>query len=134
MKEFNQRSVPAAITQLRAEIEALRKDGGGKRPGVPDGLKRRIAEALPISGLSTADFASAVSLSVSAVWSWHRRFGGRAKPKSRSQTVQKGGFKKMTVIEEPAAGAGGFTVEGPNGIRMTGLAASDVALLWRALC
>ena len=134
MKELNQRSVPAAIPQLRAEIEALPKDGGGKRRDIPDELKRRIAGALASSGMPISDFAAEVAVSVSAVWSWRKRYAGQAKPKPRKQAVGKGEFKKMTVVEDASATRGSFTIEGPSGIRMTGLGADDVARLWRALC
>jgi hypothetical protein len=134
MKEINQRSAPAAITQLRAEIEALPMNRGGKRRGIPEELKRRIAEALVPSGLRTADFAAAVSLSVSSVWSWHKRFSGRPKPRQQRGHGDSRGFQKMIVTEDSATAVGGFTIEGPSGIRMTGLGAEDVARLWRALC
>lgn len=136
MKETSQRPMGAAITQLRAEIEALPKDNGGKRQGIPVELKRRIADALSGSDMPIAEFSTAVAVSLSAVTNWRKRFGARKDGKALNKKVErrKAGFKRMTVVEDVAANHGSFAIEGPNGLRMTGLGADDVARLWRALC
>ncbi len=136
MKETNQRPMGAAITQLRAEIEALPKDCGGKRQGIPEELKRRIAGALAASDMPIAEFSTAVAVGLSAVTNWRKRFGACKGGKELKKRVErrKAGFKKMTVVEEATANHGRFAIEGPNGLKMTGLGADDVARLWRALC
>lgn len=135
MKESNQRQVPAAITQLRAEIEALPKDSGGKRKGIPPELKQRVASALAESGMSLPDFSDAVSVSPSALFCWRKQWTKPVKTPSAPRPGKTGGgFQKITVMEEASSGRDGFTIEGPSGIRMTGLGAEDVARLWRALC
>ena len=135
MKELNQRQVEAAITQLRDEIQALPQDSGGKRKGVTRELQQRVTKVLVDSGMPLLKFAAAVSISPSAAFSWRRRWSGLEKRGSQRQTPPRSvGFKKMTVTEDASARPTGFTIEGPSGIRMTGLGADDVARLWRALC
>jgi hypothetical protein len=135
MKELNQRQVKAAITQLRGEIEALPQDSGGKRKGVTSDLQRRVTKVLVESGMPLPQFAAAVSISPSAAYSWRKSWAGFDKQESkRKASPRSAGFKKMTVTEDVSAPQAGFTIEGPSGIRMTGLAADDVARLWKALC
>lgn len=133
MNSIKQRPVSAAISQLRAEIEALPKDSGGKRQGIPKELKRRVVAALTESQLPVREFAAAVSVSVSAVSNWSKRLGQRRRKTSKGGTVAPAGFKKVSVVAQPEA-TGRFTIEGPSGMRVSGLAAADVARLWRALC
>ena len=136
MNESNQRQMGAAITQLRAEIEALPKDKGGKRQGIPETLKRRITAVFAKSGMSVGEFAPGVAVSLSALDCWRKRFGARegGKVLNKKTKRRKSGFKKMTVVEEVTTHHGRFSIEGPNGLKMTGLGADDVARLWRALC
>lgn len=135
MSSMNQqRDGAAAIPQLRAEIDLLPKDRAGKRRGIPEDLRRRIIASLAVSELPLGEFARALSLSSPTISNWRRRLPKRSrvprKPKARSP----GGFKKMTVVSEPEAPVARFTIEGPNGIRVTGLGSDDVARLWRELC
>jgi len=135
MKVIQTREVPAAITQLRAEIEALPINGNGRRRGIPDDLKRRAIEALIASQMRTSTFAKAVSVSIAAISKWKRQF--RPEKKAGREIVKASravsGFKKISVMEETDISER-FTIEGPGGIRITGLNASGVALLWRSLC
>ncbi len=129
------REVTAAIEQLRAEIEQLPQDKGGKRKGVSDDLKRRAAAVLSSSGMRLDDFARAISVSGSAMNSWRSQFRSNLNliPNSKKQLIDPG-FKKVSLTPDPKLTSRGITIEGPNGIRITGLSASEVALLWRSLC
>ncbi|MGK5084688.1 hypothetical protein WDW37_15445 [Bdellovibrionota bacterium FG-1] len=64
MNAVNHRQVPAAITQLRAEIAALPQGRGGKRHGIPDELKRRVVQELSRSGMRTSEFSLLIRLSL----------------------------------------------------------------------
>ena len=130
----NQRLVPAAITQLRAEIEALPKDSGGKRQGISEELKRRVVSALASSKMPMSEFASAVSVSISAVNSWSKRLEGQNDGVRLKGPKGISGFRKMALVAEPEGPAGRFTIEGPNGMKVSDLSADDLARLWRALC
>ena len=132
MNSINQSPVVAAIPQLRAEIESFPKDSGGKRKGIPEELKRRIVDTLLESQMPAGEFAAAVSMSGSAICSWSKRLGQRRRKTSKG-TSAAAGFKKMSVVAESDA-QGRFTIEGPNGMRVSGLAAEDIARVWRALC
>jgi hypothetical protein len=135
MKVLNQREVEAAITQLRGEIQALPQDSGGKRKGVTPDLQRRVTTAFVESDMPLLEFAAAVSISPSSAYSWRKRWAGLEKRGSKHKaSAGIPGFKKMTVTEDVSAPRAGFTIEGPNGMRMTGLGADDVARLWKALC
>ena len=70
MNSIQQRQVPATITHLRAEIEALPRDSGGKRQGISEELKKRIVGALRTSQMPMKEFSSAVAVSISAVTTW----------------------------------------------------------------
>jgi len=137
MNAVNHRQVPAAITQLRAEIEALPQRRDGKRHGISDELKRRVAQELGRSGMRTGEFSSAVSVSVSALCKWQKQFG-IARPvrggRRKKEAMKSPGFKKMQVTEDKTEGSGRFTLEGPMGLRVSGLGMEEVARLWRALC
>jgi hypothetical protein len=123
------REVPAAITQLRAEIEKLPKDSGGKRKGVTDDLKRRAA-ALATGGIMPLpDLAKEISVSVSALTVWRNRFGSKASG-SRGAT----GFRRVSVTPVPVPQTRGITIEGPGGMKISGLSPEEVAQLWRSLC
>jgi hypothetical protein len=134
--------VPAAITQLRAEIEALPVSQRGARKGVSEALRRRVATLWKQSGMTTSEFAQATALSESSVWRWTR---GRQKiskslPKAaRAEPVHgaagKGeSFKKVRVLEDPPQKLRGLTLEGPGGMRISGLGVEEVARLWKVLC
>lgn len=133
---------PAAIPQLRAEIEALPRDNGGKRQGIPRELKVRILDAWQQSGRLCKDFAPEVSVSVSALTAWRLKL---RRPKSAAAVVRGAkkprlvkaeaqGFKRLAVLPEARPVASGFTIEGPNGLRISAVSAEELAKLWRALC
>ena len=134
MNAISQQEAAAAIPQLRAEIERLPKDSGGKRKGISEELKRRIAGIFAASGMPVSEFSEAVSVSISALSSWTRRLAGKHHRLGKPKAGGVAGFKKMSIMAEPDTHSGRFTIEGPNGIRVTGLGADDVARLWRALC
>jgi len=144
MKDLNQRPVPAAITQLRAEIEALPRRPGGGRQSVPEALRRRVAVLFKQSGMTVPEFASATTLGKSSIWRWSHRPQKAGKPLPRSEIKSRlkrspttgGAFKKVRVLEEssPAASSIGLRLEGPGGMRISGLGVEDVARLWKALC
>jgi DNA-binding transcriptional regulator YiaG len=125
--------VPAALSQLRAEIEALPKGKSGKRCGISEDLKQRITAARAASQLPVREFSAAVAVSVSSVSNWSKRVGRRKRSKPECEAGSNG-FKRMSVVAEAPAPAGRFTIEGPHGMRVTGLGSDDVARLWRALC
>lgn len=126
------REVSAAVSRLRAEIEQL-PFKGGRRKGVSEELKRRSALALAESGMRLKDFAAAINVSSSAMNSWRTQFGSDPARTSVKNTTAPG-FKKVSITSEPVKAAQGITIEGPNGLKITGLSADDVARLWRALC
>ncbi len=137
MRSDNKRRlVPAVITQLRAEIEALPQDGGGKRKGIRADLKRRVVEAWTDSGRRGCDFAREVAISQSALVSWRRKLVGDkvSRESTRPDAKAVTGFKRMGVVGDSDPVPGQLTIEGPNGLRVTGLATADLAQLWRALC
>jgi len=137
MNAVNHRQVPAAITQLRAEIEALPKGRDGKRHAIPQELKRRVAQELSRSGMRTGEFSSMVSVSLSALCKWQALFGVPRRRKStphKKSLLKKAVFKRMQVTEDHAEESGRFTLEGPMGFRVSGLGMEEVARLWRALC
>ncbi len=142
MKDLNQRSVPAAISQLRAEIEALPVNQTGARKSVSEELRRRVATLWKQSGMTTSEFAAATALSESSVWRWTR---GREKlrktlPKVVRKSAVQGAagkgesFKRIRVLEEQPQNPRGLTLEGPGGMRISGLGVEEVARLWKALC
>jgi len=131
MKVNQPREVSAAITRLRAEIEQL-PFRGGRRKGVCEDLKRRSAMALAESGMALKDFAAAISVSVSAMNSWRNQFGNDPAGASMKNKSRQG-FKKVAITSESQE-TGGIRIEGPNGLKITGLSADEVARLWRALC
>jgi hypothetical protein len=132
MSDLHSRPVPAAISLLRAEIEALPKDSGNKRKNIPPGLKLRVAELWLGSRMTLPDFARAISISQSSVYRWRDQWRKSKKSAGKSKSVA--GFQMVSVVADHSPGRGGFTIEGPRGIRLTGLAVEDVAELWRALC
>lgn len=127
------REVTAAITQLRAEIEQLPQDNGGKRKGIPDDLKRRAAAVLLGSAMRLDDFARAISVSESAMSCWRRQFGIDVRANQKKE-IRGLGFKKVTVDPKPEPTTRNITIEGPHGMRITGLNAGELAQLWRLLC
>lgn len=142
MKDQNQRSVPAAIAQLRAEIEALPRSPGGGRQSVSEALRRRVAVLFKQSGMTVPEFASATTLGKSSIWRWSHRPQKAGKPLPRSEIKSPlkrspatgGAFKKVRVLEESSPTADRLTLEGPGGMRISGLGVEDVARLWKALC
>ena len=136
MNSIQQRQVPATITHLRAEIEALPRDSGGKRQGISEELKKRIVGALRTSQMPMKEFSSAVAVSISAVTTWKQRLDSQKAIGRRKASDLGSGFKKMSVVTDPESllPSAGWTIEGPNGLRVTGLSAEDLARLWRALC
>ena len=135
MNTNKHREVPAAITQLRAELESLSKGGEAKRRTIPEALKRRVVDAFIGSGLKPGAVASALSINDSVLNRWRKQFGGQRKPAKHNQTKRlAGGFKKVAVVTAPEMQTGRFTIEGPNGLKITGLGVDDVARLWKTLC
>lgn len=126
------REVSAAISRLRAEIEQL-PFKGGRRKGVSEELKRRSAMSFAESGMRLKEFAAAISVSSSAMNSWRNQFGSDSARTSVKNTTDSG-FKKVSITSDPVTAAPGITIEGPNGLKITGLSADEVARLWRALC
>jgi hypothetical protein len=121
---------PDNIKRLRAEVEALPLDGGGKRRGISDDLKKRVITALEHSGMELKAFSAAVGLSVSALRSWRDGPSWQRAP---------GRFKRMKIgLEVGASGestsSGCFEVNGPQGLRIQRMAMSDLVQLWRSLC
>jgi transposase-like protein len=131
MNTIQTREVGAAIAQLRAEIERIPQDKGGKRQGIPTSVKRRAAAIYPRSGLHSDALAAALAVSSSALYSWRKRYGADSRQEMRAR-----GFKKVSVEAAPlqATSGPGLTIEGPGGMRITGLDAAGVARIWRALC
>jgi transposase-like protein len=132
MNASNHREVPAAMAQLRAEIEQHPKNQSGKRRGVPDELKRRAVVLFGRSGMKAGAFAAAISTSDSAFYRWTQQLGRSPKDSAPKSTPR--GFKKVSLCAEPAVQPlPGITLEGPGGMRITGLSAEELARLWRAL-
>ena len=129
------REVPAAITQLRAELESLSRGGEAKRRTIPEALKRRVVDAFIGSEMKLGSVASALSINDSVLNRWRRQFGRKKiSTKHRQAKKMTGGFKKLAVVSESEAQTGRFTIEGPNGLKITGLGVDDVARLWKTLC
>ena len=135
MKDLNQRPVPAAITQLRAEIKQLPRGKGGGVGAIPKELKRRIAKVWEQSEMSASDLAVALAVGKSSVWRWCQRSPkkGRVGATKKSAVAQPI-FKKVRVLQDAAPSQGHLTLEGPGGTRLSGLSLDDVAKLWKALC
>ncbi len=137
MKALNPSTLTATVTELRGEIEALPRNSAGKRRGITHAQRKRAVEAFSLSGQSMTDFARLLAVNPATLFHWIKEEGGAKKTATAAKPAPRpapAGFKKMTVIEETPPRSSSFTVEGPNGIRMTGLQADDVARLWRALC
>ena len=135
MKESNRQSVPAAVLQLRAEFEGLPRSGTGKRRQIPQALKERTASLFAESGMSTAAFLAALRLSPSALSKWRAQFGEKSATKRRrGDPVKRVGFRNLEIMPNNVQPSRYFTIEGPGGIKITGLTAEELAKLWRTLC
>ena len=135
MKDLNQSPVPAAIARLRADLAQVPISKGGRRPRIPEKLKRRVAATWQHSQMSIPDFAAAVSVGQTSIWRWSKLLP-RSKKKGVVKKARKAqpSFKRVHVVDDPIQTRRGFTIEGPGGIRVSGLGMDEVARLWKHLC
>jgi transposase-like protein len=136
MKDARFGKMEAAISQLRNEIEALPMNQAGKRRGISDDLRRKIVQALRESGATVPEFAAAVSVSAATLHAWRKNLTAPLSPASkRTRADRSAGFKQISVKgPDPVILAPTYTLEGPGGIRVTGLTAENLAQLWKSLC
>lgn len=125
-------NIEIVVNELRRRIMALRVGVNGKRLGIDDELKSSMVTACVQSQLSTKEFTKRVGVSESAFRKW------RTQLDTSSLKVKKNLKRRFQSVEitpeSPPRIASRFVVEGPCGIRVTGLNASEVVVLWRALC
>ncbi len=122
----------SVILELREQIQALPLSKSGKRMGISRDLRKLIVSTCSSSGLSSGKFCSQVGISYSCFAKWKSELNRKSYEPS-----EKAGFKKIKIDSSPIVHVGekpGFVIEGPHGLRLSGLSISDVCLLWRSLC
>jgi hypothetical protein len=78
------------------------------------------------------DFAQLVQLSESCIRNWYALYGNpipREKPAKGFQEIQVD-LSRNSCLEID----GGVTIEGPLGLKITGLKTHEIVALWRQLC
>jgi hypothetical protein len=109
-----------SIEDIREAVVRLPRTSSGKLCKIPESLRAEILSQAERSVESKQDFARSVGLSASVVALWRK--GSRAKASK---------LRAVRVVEEPPPiRTAGFTVEGPKGIRVSGMTVADVAELF----
>jgi transposase-like protein len=135
MNAIQPREVSAVITRLRAEIEQLPINAAGKRRNIPLDLKRRIVRTFASADMKAGEFSRAVSISLGVFCRWRRELDEGNLAASRTPGVKAPpGFRKIAISPEPESPKERLTIEGPNGLKVTGLTVNDLVRVWKALC
>lgn len=113
------------IEQLKERLDALPRNQNGKIIQVTDELRQTAVLVFKESDLIVKDFCTQIGVSYSAFNRWLRDFESKALFQSQSL-----GFCKLEI--EPSKST--FVIEGPRGLRISGLKILDVSALWRSLC
>jgi hypothetical protein len=126
--------INSIILELRERVLALPTSRSGKRMGISLELRTAILSAQSLSGLKSESFCKEVGISYSCLAKWKKDLNPKNKPPSL-----KGGFKKVEIhcvsdSEQTQSKSKGWIIEGPHGLRISGLSVSELSSLWRSLC
>jgi hypothetical protein len=125
-------NVSSIFLELREQIQSLPLSKSGKRMGISLELRKLIVSTCSSSGLSSEKFCTEVGISYSCFAKWKRELNSK-----RHGPIEKTGFKKIKIDLPSTPDVGeknGLVIEGPQGLRISGLSMSEVCLLWRSLC
>jgi transposase-like protein len=125
-------NISQVLSKLREQIQALPLSKAGKRMGINPELRESIVLAYSSSGLNSEMFCKEIGISYSCFAKWKSEFNSK-----NQKPLERGGFKQIKIDSPQVPNVSEkirLIVEGPQGLRITGLSMSEVCLLWRSLC
>jgi hypothetical protein len=124
--------INSLIAELRERVLALPTSRSGKRMGISLELRAAILSAQSVSGLKSERFCNEIGISYSCLAKWKKDLNQK-----NNAAPLKGGFKKVEIQSAPeqiGSDLKGWIIEGPQGLRISGLSISELSSLWRSLC
>jgi hypothetical protein len=111
------------IAEIREAVGALPRFRNGKIRRVPDLLRSAILEQASQCEGTRSDFAKLVGLSASVVDSWVKR-----------KLPKPGKLRRVRIVEDGVVPtSSGWTLDGPRGLRVSGMTIAHLAELFRQL-
>lgn len=110
------------ISKIRESISVLPRASNGKLLRVPNELRGEIIRASNGFDGRREDFAKEVGLSYATMVGWEE---GPVKKEAKPERS----FRRVEIKTESSEK--GFTVEGPNGLRVLGLSFKQIAILFK---
>lgn len=107
------------LTEIREAIGALPRVADGRLKRVPEDLRREILFHASKEGKESV--GQAIGLASTSIYGWEG--------KKYKQTVKRQRFRQLKIV--PGVVKSSFVVEGPMGLRFTGLSLSEAAKLVR---
>ena len=123
---------PRVIESLRSRVLDLPKRSNGIPIKIEKTLRTEILSAFKRSGMRLADFAAKISVSSVSIRSWSKASSSPRKDQKSNAFFQKVAFD-ISPNKETLRPTG-LIVEGPSGLRIAGMTAGEIAVLWRQLC
>lgn len=114
------------INQIREALVALPRASNGKLTRVPDTLRAEILRAGSNYDKGMDGFASEIGISYSTILGWRQ-----LSLKKAAKKISPNLFRRLEIKAEPPPLGNLFAVEGPRGLKVTGLSIVQLGMLFR---
>lgn len=124
------------LEQLKEQISSFPVSNNGRRIGMTNPFRQAVVLAFEKSELTSIEFASQIGIGLSSLKKWIHDF--RSHPPSQNRRKSEAQFRKIEVTHSQERAheikKAFFTIEGPQGLRISGISLSELSQLWRELC